>query len=397
MDKRGFSSTFVKASTSSVAAALLNMLTTVLIVRWFGDHIYADYIVDLAVVSIILIVLEVVPSNFVVFKVQDDPKWINSAATHAVISVIFIILVTGSLGEFSSFFRKYTPWIAVYVALLAIKRFLDIRQQSTGNIAQFLRMEVYIALLRLLLFGVFFQNKIDPPITIWMSLALATATVQLVWFISHPEDREPFKKCVTADSIKSIINARANYPDYYIGVVLKRIRDNLMPLAADRFFQQKDELAAFFLAYRGLSFALSQIRIFESILNHRPALNAILGLSTKRMVFVAILAQIVAITVSTLILLISGANQVDPVVVIVLSVMVWPYTYLVLRRAQAYSQYQVKLLNTSLIGYIITLLVLCVCMMIFDIRTGVSYSIALIAAECLGLLILYMRSREKYD
>lgn len=388
MKKRSLSKTFIQACTSSTVSAIINMITTILIARWLGDHIYANYIIDLAFVSIILIILEIIPSNYVVFKVQDDSNWINCAAVQAIASAVIITIITAIIGEFFSLFKQHTHWISSYTALMVVKRFLDISQQSKGNIAEFIKLEAYVAALRLIIFLFCAQTKIPPTTTVWMSLVLANAIVQLSWFIAHPEDRKPFKNCMASTSVRPIMAERKNYPGYYCGIALKRIRDNIVPLVADRFFTHKSELATFFIAYRGVLFARSQIRILEGILNYRPATEAVNNLSPNKIIMIAGLAQIGAMIASSLILLISNSNQIDFLTNFFLSLIIWPSTYMKLKRAKAYSNYQTKPINFSLTIYSLTLTIICYGLMILEPRNNTAFSLALVSAESLGLLAL---------
>lgn len=392
MNRQGLTRTFIKAASSSASAALINMLTTVLIARWLGDSVYADYVIDLAMISIILIFIDLVPSNYLIFKVQDDPRWINSAATHATASFVLITLTTVSIGKTLDPFKHYSIWIPVYAGLMAIKRFIDIHQQAAGKIAQFLKLEAYIAGLRLALFLICAKFEIDPNLTVWMSLALATATVQLAWLYSQPEARQTLWHCLDKQPIRELLKEKSNYPPYYAGITLKRLRDNLMALIAERYFLHKDELASFLLAYRGLTFAQSQIRIIEGMLNHRATLKAASNLSTKKKLFIAGTAQLVALTASALILLLSDANHTNHLTTFALSVIIWPATFSVLKRAQAYASYQANAVNYSLLSYITSLTIICAALINLDERTDAAFSIALLTAECVGLFVFSKRT-----
>lgn len=366
-----------------------------MIARWLGNHAYADYVVDSAVIGLLLICLEIIPSNFVVFKVQDHPSWIRSVGAQALVSIAVIATFTTSLGTFGSPFNQYTPWIAVYAATCALKRYLDMRLQSTGRLAHYLRLDALIAGLRLPLLFCCAQLHVNAATSLWMSLAIASGVVQLHWLLTHPDDLQPLKLGLSTASFKAIWDERAAYPGYYLGIVLKRGRDNLMPLLAERFFQQKEELAAFFLAYRGLVFASGQIRILEGIINHKPTMNSVLGSASSRKLLIASIGQALVIGASVVLLLSAGAENAQPLTILILSLITWPSTYLILARAQAYASYRAHQVNAALLAHVVVLLLSVTLLGFAGGTTGVFFAAALLAAECAGYATLRLRSGRK--
>jgi hypothetical protein len=95
---------------------------------------------------------------------------------------------------------------------------------------------------------------------------------QLIWFIARPDEFRTFRSVVNRSVWTPLIQNRALYRHYYLGIAIKRLRDNLVPILASNFFTSREALGAFFLAYRGLQFTLGQVRIIENLLNHRHTL-----------------------------------------------------------------------------------------------------------------------------
>ncbi|MDR9778033.1 hypothetical protein RJJ65_36475, partial [Rhizobium hidalgonense] len=132
-------------------------------------------------------------------------------------------------------------------------------------------------------------------------------------------------------------------------------RDNVVPLIAQYFFSTASALAAFFLAYRGVTFAVSQIRIIESLLNHRQTLNQIISLKTAQKFLIAFAAQILCLISAFTLQFLADVGEFNYTVNIILSFIIWPIVFNILERAKAYSKYQVKRVNLSMMGYLLVI------------------------------------------
>ena len=142
------------------------------------------------------------------------------------------------------------------------------------------------------------------------------------------------------------------------------MRDNAVPLIAQYFFSMASALAAFFLAYRGVAFAVSQIRIIESLLNHRQTLNQIMSLKTKHKFLIAFAAQILCLISAFALQFLADVGEFNYIVNLILSFIIWPIVFNILERTKAYSSYKVKRVNYSMVGY---LLVISTCSFVLSI------------------------------
>lgn len=343
------------ASTRSITVAVLNLLITVIVVRWFGAENYANYMVDLAIIGIISIVLEFVPSNYSLFKIQDDSSWLGVIVVQTIISIVFGSLITLGIFYYTDFFKDFTLWMLFYVMSLGVKRYLDIHLQSSGRLSEYLEIEVIAALVRLLLMLMCLYFMIEGNIAIWLSLTVGIITAQVIWFIKNDNELKHFAMVFKARHWIKLFSNFDKYQPYYVGIILKRIRDNAVPLVAQYFFPTASALAAFFLAYRGVTFAVSQIRIIESLLNHRQTLNQIMSLKTKQKFLIAFAAQILCLISAFTLQFLADVGKFNYTVNIILSFIIWPIVFNILERAKAYSKYQVKRVNLSIMGYLLVI------------------------------------------
>ena len=343
------------ASTRSITVAVLNLLITVIVVRWFGAENYANYMVDLAIIGIISIFLEFVPSNYSLFKIQDDSSWLGVIVVQTIISIVFGSLITLGIFYYTVFFKDFTLWMLFYVMSLGVKRYLDIHLQSSGRLNEYLEIEVISALVRLLLMLICLYFMIEGNIAIWLSLTVGIVTAQAIWFIKNDNELKHFAMVFKARHWIKLFSNFDKYQPYYVGVILKRIRDNAVPLVAQYFFSTASALAAFFLAYRGVTFAVSQIRIIESLLNHRQTLNQIMSLKTKQKFLITFIAQILSLISAFALQFLANVGEFNYIVNLILSFIIWPIVFNILERTKAYSNYQVKRVNYSMVGYLLVI------------------------------------------
>lgn len=384
---------FITASAVNAATAAVNFLGTVLLVRWFGAGVYADFLVDLAYLSLLLILLEVVPSNYMVFRVQDEPTRIRGLAAVAVVSVMALAGIVQVAGQFFNLFHAGSIWIAPYAGLMAIKRYLDIRLQSTGCLREYFGIELRGAVIRVVLMAGFLWWAVQPVDAVWASLACATLLAQFTWFVGKPDERRIFTSVVDRTAWLPLIEERRAYAPYYLGIAVKRLRDNLVPMMASSFFISREALGVFFLAYRGLIFTVGQIRIIEGLLNHRHTLAKVMDLSLFHRALVAIVGQVVCVVASLGLVVASGVESIQMLTVLLLSFIVWFNVFSVLERAKAYSNYDTLRINSSMVMYCAVAIGLVWLLITLGIRTESVFSLILICAEGMSLWSMYLFTR----
>lgn len=386
---------FLGASLPSAVSSALNLVVTIVTVRWFGAEVYANYIVDLAILSIGMILLEIVPSNYSVFRIQDDPSWKSCVAAQLVVTMIIASLVVVVAGNYSSLFRSYTGWIAVYAVALAAKRYLDIRLQSSGKLSEFMGVEAVNSALRLGFLGGFFFAGIRSSSAVWGALAIAATLSQAAWWLRNRVEIASVSGFLDRQVWIQLWKSYPSYTPYYYGIALKRLKDNVVPLVAEALFTSRESLATFFLAYRGVIFAAGQVRIIESLMNHRATLLRVVSMSGRQKALVAFAAQLGCVAVSGVLLLTSGIKQLPWPQTAVLSFMMWPIAYQVLERSKAYSDFRAHAVNLAILGYVISVVAMSSALFFFGASSTV-FSVILVLSE-MGSLALIWRANEKYD
>jgi hypothetical protein len=387
--KEPLARTFASAAALNTGLAVANFCTVLLIVRWFGAATYTSYIIDLATLGLLLIVLEVVPSNYALFRVQDEPEWLRCVAAQLLATVFVVPVAIAAVGFFLQLFDHYSPWMSLYAATLAGRRFLDIRLQSAGRLKEFLSIEASSAVVRLVLLGYGFVLDLPGDTVVWSSIAISGVFCQTAWFFRNPGELTIFRSGFDTHTWVRLRDAGPAYVPYYFGIALKRVRDNVIPLLAGYLFTAKEAMAMFFLAYRGTVFAVGQIRIIESLLNHRMSLFYADRLSSGRKALIAVFAQLMCIVTSCFLLLFSGVADKPWGITLLLSFLIWPIVFGILERAKAYSSFAPARVNFAMAAYISTAFAGSVLL-----KSGASYGLAsfacvLICAEIAGYVTIH--------
>lgn len=384
----GIKKLFFQTAVVNTATAATNLLGTVLLVRWFGSEVYADYMVVLAYLGLVSILLEVVPSNYSVFAVQDDPEMLNSLAGLAVLTSVVLVVSYFLLWNLLNIFRENSLWVIPYVFTIAIKRYLDIRLQSSGRLREFLIIELRSAVIRIIMMGGLLLLAVPATDAVWCSLAIGVIASQFIWFFRNPHERAFFRNARNFSVWSKLLSERKNYPPYYLGIALKRLRDNALPILANEYFINREALGAFFLTYRGLAFSLGQIRIVEGFLNHRVTLNKVFEMPLLQKFLVALIGQVICIVASLGLLISSGVYTFDFVSIVTLSFIVWIYTESIFERSKAYSSYNTTPVNAALFNYCLTIFGLTYFFIFSEVVSQIYYCLILVVSDLVFLFTL---------
>lgn len=393
---KSLSGKFFGSSARGITNSAINILATILVVRWFGTESYANFIIDLSVIGILMIVLEAIPSNYSLFRIQDDDLWKYVVAAQAVVTAIVAGLVVALVGLLSSRMQDFSPWMVVYSGALSIKRYFDIRLQSSGRLNEYMNIDLVASFLRVLIMGLCFALNFLPVTSIWAPLAVSCLLSLAYWVIRDGRELSIISNSFGKSTMLLAVGGFGSYKPYYLGIALKRVKDNLMPIMAERVFYSTDALAAFFIAYRGVVFACGQMRIVEAMMNHRETLRSAMSVTWKKRVMVLMIGQVLCVSASFLVLLASGVNESVWMVVLILSFIVWPYGFLIVERSKAYSSFKAGYVNWSMCAYVVSLVAgssLMVQLNNEDIRVFASTLLLSEIVACLAIVFLRMGRR----
>lgn len=371
------------AAPAGISAVLagVNVVLTIVIVRSLGDHAYADFAVDLALVSLTLVALEVVPSSYTVFRLQDDSRWRSTLGPQTLLGFALTAVMLGLLCFSVQVFAAFSAWVFVYTLAVALKRHLDLVLQSTGRLAEFLAIDLLAATLRLPLLFAFQWAGASPATVLWASLSLGLLVAQAVWVWRDRTIIYELCGATRSENWGLLWAERTNFSTYYLNTALKRIRDSLATILAAWVIADKSELAAFLLAYRGVLAATSQARLVEAVLNHRRTREEVAERGATHRWALALGVQLLCLAASVFIALAVGIDQPPWLVMGILSALAWPITYMMLERARAYAAFRARHVASSLSAYILVVMVGATLFLVFDTSTAWLFSSLLLLAD----------------
>lgn len=375
--KKSITRSFVASTIYTTASAAVTLFTTVLIIRILGAQVYASQILDLAIISIITLLMEALPSSYIVFKIQDDPSWkpilITQLAITAAATCIFVYFTSLLL----PIFHTSSPWLTIYVLSMFVKRYNDILMQSSGRVHLLFLLDLVGSLSRLALIF-FLYGRYSASTTVWSSLAISNIIAYSAGAIYLQCKYGECKMISVAKQVAIINSNRKEMIEYYPNIVLKRVSDASITLMAGVYFQSSSILATFLLAYRGVSFSNVFSRIFESILNNKLFLDYI---DRQRAFFVPALAlssQVVAALSAYALLKLSGMKVSEYWTLAILSAVCWPMAYMSALRAIHYSKYNARRISIAYIYYLIVLALSASITYALGLNSMISYSVCIL-------------------
>lgn len=346
----------------NLGGAAAGLAGTWLIVWLFGLANYADYLIDLAKISILLLLLEVLPSGYSLFRQQRDEAF--AAAYPAFYAFMAIVLPISALGLTSlGFFERPNLFLVAYAGLAVIQRYYDCQLQAAGYLAAYYRIPAFTNLLRFIFLGSgAFALGVGRESTVqsvgqllWGSLASALfLSLVLVSYRHRSQFVRLFVAC-KRDSFIYLWSKRQAYHPYYLNSVLKRAKDTMLPLLLDVCSVDR-VLTGLILVYaKSFEVIAGQLRLIEAAFTN--LLNrASLAASRSRIAYVAAaVGQPACVAVAGILLWREGLEIESILPAIIVSFGVYPYVFEVLARNDALAAEHPRKVTISLVVYVAVL------------------------------------------
>jgi hypothetical protein len=372
-------------------SSAVSMVTTIFIVRAFGPEAYALYTVDLAIIGLLLLVLELLPSNHAVFHVQDHVEDIRQVAAFALVMAVIVPLLVLML-FWAGLFHGYSHWALLYASSMSLSRYLDIRLQSTGRLVAFLQLDLHAAALRLAILALLVIAGVGAPMDqLWAALAIGGLAAQLLWLAQHSAEWTWFKLNGLVPALRALLAQKRQFIPYYLGSGLKRVRDNMVPVLATALLPDKASLGYFFLAYRGVIFANGQVRVLEGLVNHRATLAQTKRMGSRAISLLLLLSFATATFASVLLVLLSGQPDPPLTQIGLLSLTAPVSALMIFGRAKAYTRFAAGRVNASMATYIVVTLMGGGLLAWSGYSNGITLCLLLVAAEVASCAVLNLQ------
>lgn len=339
----------------NAASAGAGLAGTTLIVWHFGLATFGIYTIALAKLSILMLGTELLPSSYIQFRIQDDPRFAESCpvfyllfATTAVM-IATLLIWTGAIAGSSWF-------VLPYVFCSALQSGFDSQILARGKVGLSVSVPLVANCVRAaLLYLLVIFPALTVTDTLWGSLFGGIFVSQCFMVARYPEFARALFIAHPVSSLRYLFSLRAQYVGYYVNSVLKRTKDTLFPLVCDALLPSKTELGQVLVYTRAMSAVAGQIRVLELFLIHRET-RANLAKQRRRILLAsASLGHIGVVVMSAVLLWKHGLTVSSTLNAAAMGLFMYPYVYELAKRSDAYASLNPGRVTFSLIAYILAL------------------------------------------
>ncbi|RWN55625.1 hypothetical protein [Mesorhizobium sp.] len=352
---------------------------------------FADYAIDLAKLSGVLLLAELIPSSYSIFRQQEDPSFEKDVAAFVLLLVIVVPLVVVGLHSVE-FFSSFSVFIVIHAACVVLQRYLDARFQAQGRLSSFVALPLTSSLVRLgvlCIIGLFFSD-IAPNDVAWGATATGSVCSQIIFLARHPAEAAVFLRRGHGIALVRLWKQRGRYVGYYPNVVLKRLRDMAMPLVCDWLVPSKVEAGKYLLAYRGVDFALAQLRVVEALLSNVGVRKVLAAGRARFLVLLAITGQIAAVASSFALAGQAGFDGHTLFLALLASFFVYPYVVELAFRSDAYAAFTPRRVTASLVAFLLGIAVAVSCAAFFSELSAIHLMAAPLLGQTMATLSYWM-------
>lgn len=337
----------------TVISGALAFVCTATIVRSFGAAEFAGYAIDLAKLSLLILVAELVPSSYSVFQQQKDQEFKDALVPYHWLAAVATLGLCYLMAA-SQVFLAFTPWIYPYVACVVAQRYFDCRLQAEGRLQLFYWANLFSNGARLLILLTCIQfGYLQPKEVIWGSLALSSLGGTIVMVVAQMSEKRQAQKTAWTQDLHALWRRRQEYYPYYLNVVLKRVRDAAMPLASDMVAPSRAEAGRYLLVIKGVEVVCGQLRVIEALLSNFVLRQKATTTRKRDLILTSVVAQLFAFLAS---ILLAAQAQLDINTVILAfaaSLFVYPYVLELAARSDAYANFQPRRVSVALAAYVL--------------------------------------------
>ena len=329
-------------------------LLSVLYIVWiFGTAEFAIFTIALAKLSIILLGLEIVPSQYSLFKMQVDADFSKSMSSFYLAFGILASVVTAIM--IATGIIASNSWLIVPYAFLSVTQlYLEVKTQSSGLVGAFGRMPAISNLVRILALvalGLPVAGH-QPADVIWGSLCIGSALGQVYVLLRFPELGRDLIKAGPVDSVRRLVSVRSQFSPYIVNSVLKRLRDSFLPLFCDLVSPSKAEIGRLLVYTRAVEAVCGQVRLLETFMVNR-AVRENLRHARRRIFWSIGPVGHAAVAVIALVLMYrEGVDATDAALAFMAGLFVYPYILELFWRNDALASFTPRQVTISLLAFL---------------------------------------------
>jgi len=335
----------------NVLAAASALAATLYITWFFGLAEFAYYTINFAKLSLILLGAELLPSNFALFRLQEDPRFTAAIPIFYLGLALCASAIAAAL-ILAGVFSHWSWFIVPFVFSAAIQRYFDTQAQASGRVDAYFWIPATTNIVRLLLLAILSRLGLSIPDVLWASIAIGGIVGQAAMLRRFPElvDREVYRSPLS--KLGYLWSIRRAYVGYYVNSVLKRARDTFLPLFCDLVIPSKAEIGRLLVFTRANEAVCGQLRVLEAFMVNRSVRENLR--SARRRIFFLLgpISQAAVIVIAMVLIYRHGIGSGDILLAIVTGLFVYPYILELFWRNDALASFEPKRVTISLTAFI---------------------------------------------
>ena len=339
----------------NILAAASGLGATLYITWSLGLSEFAYYTINFAKLSLIMVITELLPSSFTLFRLQEDHRF--KAAMPVFYLLVAVVGAFASVGliVFGVIVRQ--SWFMVaFVFGAVLQRYFDVQAQASGKVDAYFWIPAATNLARLaILVGLLqlhFMSTID---VLWLSISAATFVGQAVMVSRFPEFLDFASYRRPGSKLHYLWSMRGAYYDYYPNSVLKRVRDTFLPVFCDLVVPSKIEIGRLLVFTRANEAVCGQVRVLEAFMVNRARRSHIRDARRRIFATIAPIGQVCVAAIALVLMFRQGIGIIDVGLALVTGLFIYPYILELYWRNDALSAFAPKRVTKSLLCFLMVL------------------------------------------
>jgi hypothetical protein len=385
----------MRTMTLGVFTSGAGLLASLYIVWVFGTANFALYTISLAKLSIILLGLEIVPSQFSIFRMQHDSEFAKSITVFYLnFAVLASLLTMGAIGAGAIVSNS---WLIVPYAFVAVtQRYVEIKTQSSGIVRAFGWMPAisnFIRLVFLLTLGLTVDRRL-PADAIWGSLCIGSVAGQMFILRNFPQIQECRLVKGAFSSVSYLFSIRSAYYPYILNSILKRAKDAFIPLVVDATVPNRSLAGEALIFFRASDAVCAQLRVLEMFLVNRSLRERITKVSRELFLLLSIIGFVATLALSLLFQYRHGIGGKSVLYSLMISSVTFPYVLELLWRNEAYAAFAPRRVTVSLLAFLTGLAGLITIAAVFGRVTTPVLILGVLAGQSMSAATYYISRRR---
>lgn len=375
----------------NVGASGINFITNYFIVSWLSLSIFGEFTVYSSYVAVGTLIFSIIPSNYAIFRCQDDEKFKKHLSVFSLIALLLFTLYLFILNLSGLVYVSFATSF-MYSVPLGLQTFFDVTYQASNKLSIYFFSLFVIALTKLV---TLFFVQLNGLLVDFESLLLYSSIpyiIIIVLLIYYERKNIIFNKYDIAGFINYYQKNYKTFFPYYTNTFIKRLRENIIVFIFKPFVGY-EVLGIYSLFVKIDQFVFGLSRNIEAFFMNRKNIQNFDKLFNDIFLRFSFLLQVVYIMVGCIYMK-SMTNEFYWIAIIIQSFLVYPHVKFLRARASFLSNYNNKEANLSELSFICIVSTLFSLAYLFD-YFSLSYLIFTYIISKLGLQLFLIFKKGK--